>query len=168
MCRKKYFHYFHADHNTGAWWELLCSKAGSSPPLWTGWTATMSKPSRFSPHHHLPWSRDDGLEALDRSDWTDLWSQLMQELRTGMKVKISNDETISSETISSWERSASRQIGFLSSPSPRMKCWWMISGEDTTQNHLNMDLSLLGLRDSSWHMSNRKWGSKQRMQSWIS
>ena len=60
----------------------------------------MSKPSRFDPHHHLPRTRDDGLEALDRSDWTDLWSQLMQELRTGMKVKISNDETISNGTIS--------------------------------------------------------------------
>ena len=51
--------------------------------------------------------RDDGLEALDRSDWTDLWSQLMQELRTGVKVKMatnSNDETISNnKTISNDE-----------------------------------------------------------------
>ena len=39
-----------------------------------------------------PGSREDGLEALDRSDWTDLWSQLMQELRTGVKVKICNDK----------------------------------------------------------------------------
>ena len=30
--------------------------------------------------------RDEGLEALDRGDWTDLWSQLMQELRTGVQV----------------------------------------------------------------------------------
>ena len=41
-------------------------------------------------HHHLDHlpDRDDGLDALDRIDWTDLWSQLMQELRTGVKVNI--------------------------------------------------------------------------------
>ena len=171
----------YADYDTEVLWELLCLKAESSPRSWTGWTAVnMSKAvTLMSPitiintiinHHHWPPpyhhldhlpDRDDGLDALDRIDWTDLWSQLMQELRTGVKVNI---WTFSKHLGEEWQSPVEEgwtvgQVRVLSHPVWNADGWYQVDNISNLLKHLHLHFSeecthhlIQGLKDSNWRM----------------